>query len=293
MQPFGREMPLSFIPEWFLKKWHYRHAQELVPHQKGIFSGTPVVNDAFLQYVREGRCEYVRGDTKRFTRKGALVNVRSRNSKSGDEGDEEEIAGDVIVLATGFEQPTIDFLPEDLFPEGYARPDLYLQNFSTEDWSILMTNSSYVNAIGTVGHYHIGVYTRILLTLLMDKNARPSPKDMKLWVDFIRFIKKGASGGALSFFTYAELTIWLLAFHIVRPDRIRWLFFIMQGWGVHPISQQKRATDRGSRIKDARDRVDAKVREQVRKGREELDKRVEGARDEMRKLKRESKLKNT
>ena len=32
------------------------------------------------------------------------------------------------------------------------RPNLYLQNFSTEDWSVLMTNSAYVNAIGTVGH---------------------------------------------------------------------------------------------------------------------------------------------
>ena len=32
------------------------------------------------------------------------------------------------------------------------RPNLYLQNFSTEDWSVLMTNSAYVNAIGTVAH---------------------------------------------------------------------------------------------------------------------------------------------
>ena len=48
--------------------------------------------------------------------------------------------------------------------------------------------------------------TRILLTLLLDKNARPLPKDMKLWVDLLRFVKRGASGGALSFFTYMELS---------------------------------------------------------------------------------------
>lgn len=40
----------------------------------------------------------------------------------------------------------------------------------------------------------------------MDKNARPSPKDMKLWVDVVRFVKRGATGGALGFFTYAELS---------------------------------------------------------------------------------------
>lgn len=47
---------------------------------------------------------------------------------------------------------------------------------------------------------------RILLTFLMDPDARPTPKDMKLWVDVIRFVKRGARGGALSFFTYAELS---------------------------------------------------------------------------------------
>jgi hypothetical protein len=44
--------------------------------------------------------------------------------------------------------------------------------------------------------------TRILLTLLMDVNARPTKKDMKLWVDVVRFLKQGARGGALGFFTY-------------------------------------------------------------------------------------------
>ena len=48
---------------------------------------------------------------------------------------------------------------------------------------------------------------RILLTFLMDPGARPTPRDMKLWVDVIRFIKSGARGGALSFFTYMELSM--------------------------------------------------------------------------------------
>ena len=48
--------------------------------------------------------------------------------------------------------------------------------------------------------------TRILLTFLLDPDVRPTPKDMKLWVDVIRFLKRGARGGALSFFTYMELS---------------------------------------------------------------------------------------
>ncbi|KAH8105192.1 FAD/NAD-P-binding domain-containing protein [Cristinia sonorae] len=233
-QPFGRQMPLSFLWEQIVALWNYTGVRDLAPKNTGIFEGTPVVNDEFLRHVRRGKCDYIRGDTQRLTSNGVRVNVRGRDSRPGDKGAVKEIHGDVIVLATGYEKPDVEFLGKELFPEGYERPNLYLQNFCTEDWSILMTNSAYMNAIGTVGHFHIGIYTRILLTLLMDKDARPTPKDMKLWVDVIRFIKKGAKGGALGFFTYMELTIWLLLFHVLRLDRLRWVFFIMQGWGETP-----------------------------------------------------------
>ncbi|KAJ7024288.1 FAD/NAD(P)-binding domain-containing protein [Mycena alexandri] len=205
-QPFGREMPLSFLWESFLKYWHYYGVHDLVPADSGLFEGTPVVNDDFLKHVRKGSCKYVRGDPVRLTSSGVVTNVRQRGTKAESEGTEKTIDADVVVLATGFEKPTISFLDDSLFPEDYQRPDLYLQNFSTEDWSVLLTNSSYMSGIGTVGHFHIGIYTRILLTLLLDESARPSPKDMKLWVDVIRFMKRGAAGGPLGFFTYAELS---------------------------------------------------------------------------------------
>lgn len=75
------------------------------------------------------------------------------------------------MLATGYQKPEVNYFKYvDLFPKGFEvlafhlpirphisyaafefqRPNLYLQNFSTEDWSVLMTNSSYQNAIGTV-----------------------------------------------------------------------------------------------------------------------------------------------
>ncbi|KAH8111650.1 FAD/NAD-binding domain-containing protein [Phellopilus nigrolimitatus] len=233
MQPFGREMPLSFIWEELIRRMHYRDlATSVAPQNRGLFGGTPVVNDVVLSHIRSGLVSYIRCSTERLTSKGVLIKNR------GTETDE-ELAADIVIFATGFKRPSIDFLPKDLFPSNYERPDLYLQNFSTEDWSVLLTNASYKNAIGTVGHFHIGIYTRILLTFLLDKNARPRPNDMKLWVDVLRFLKRGAEGGALGFFTYAELTIWLLTFHLFRPSRLRWMFFIMQGWGVTAESSRK------------------------------------------------------
>ncbi|KAF9222244.1 FAD/NAD(P)-binding domain-containing protein [Gyrodon lividus] len=283
-QPFGRQLPMSFLWERFLRFWQYHGVEDLVPTTP-IFSGTPVVNDEFLGHVRSGKCVYVRGETLRLTRKGVLVNVRewiergarfgggheqnikdmyaglgetdasgSNISETQQQAEQkktqpqdpphiEDINADLIVLATGYERPPIDFLPHELFPEEYDasapfRPNLYLQNFSTEDWSVLMTNSAYENAIGTVGHFHIGIYMRILLTFLLDPDTRPTPKDMKLWVDVIHSFKRGASGGALGFFTYMELMIWLLLFHLLRPDRLPWMPFILAGWGVHPDDGQ-------------------------------------------------------
>ncbi|KAM5540103.1 hypothetical protein V8D89_006243 [Ganoderma adspersum] len=233
-QPFGRQTPFSFLWEKLIVLLNYRGAPELVPARVGIFESTPVVNDEFVDWVRQRKCDYVRCDIERLTRHGIRVSVRSRDEKPGEGKETKEYEGDVLVFATGFNKPEISFFKDDLFPDSYDRPNLYLQNFSTEDWSILMTNSAYVNAIGTVGHFHIGIYMRILLTFLLDPDVRPTPKDMKLWVDVIRFLKRGARGGALSFFTYMELTTWLLLFHVLRIDRLKWVFFIMQGWGVYP-----------------------------------------------------------
>ncbi|KAK7038128.1 hypothetical protein R3P38DRAFT_2904585 [Favolaschia claudopus] len=228
-QPFGREMPLSFLWEAFLKQWHYFGVKDLAPAHAGLFEGTPVVNNDFLKHVRNGKCKYVRGDPVRLSSSGVVTNVRNRDTKPGSDGTKKTIDAEVVVLATGFERPQLDFLPDSLFPEDYQRPDLYLQNFSTEDWSVLLTNSSYMSGIG-----HIGIYTRILLTLLLDENARPLPKDMRLWVDLVRFLKRGAAGGPLGFFTYMELMIWVGMFHLFRLDRLKWwFFFILFGWGVH------------------------------------------------------------
>lgn len=177
------------------------------------------MNDVFLQHIREGKIDYIRGDTIAYTAEGVHVNVRGkvgvsksdskrtlqsetfaasnidnasmnggsnqqhsshdsaqmiggsgidagqggRFTKKGAEGKEEDIPADIVVIATGFAQPPVDFLPKDLFPEGYERPNLYLQNFSTEDWSIVLTNAAYKNGIGSV-YVKIELFSIVLMT---------------------------------------------------------------------------------------------------------------------------------
>lgn len=75
--------------------------------------------------------------------------------------------------------------------------------------------------------------TRIMLMFLLDPSVRPLPQDLKLWVDLVRWIKRGAPGGALSFFTYMELTIWVVSFLFLRFARLRWSLFVLFGWGVY------------------------------------------------------------
>ena len=43
----------------------------------------------------------------------------------------------------------MDSVPKGLFPENYERLNLYLQNFSMENWSVLCTNLAYLDAIDT------------------------------------------------------------------------------------------------------------------------------------------------
>ena len=134
--------------------WQYPGVQELIPSRAGIYEGTPVrknlhkssmlgsirlfqvVNDVFLEHIKKRRCAYVRGQPVRLTKKGVLIEARKgkNNSKKAGKkkhgrqgpliedvapGEERVLEADVIIFATGYKKPTLDFLPKELFPEGY------------------------------------------------------------------------------------------------------------------------------------------------------------------------------
>jgi len=110
--------------EWLLSAWHYHGVGALVP-DKGILEASPVIHDTFPALVRSGRCDYVRGDALRFTSRGAFVHVLERRKEKHGKLDkvvprDEEIECDVLVMASGYKKPSMDFLPAELFPEGYG-----------------------------------------------------------------------------------------------------------------------------------------------------------------------------
>ncbi|KAK4702535.1 hypothetical protein P7C70_g3687, partial [Phenoliferia sp. Uapishka_3] len=214
LQPFGREMPLSFIPEWIIRTFHYRDQKDKSPPHKGLFEGTPIVNDEFLVHLRQGLVTYKRGDTLEITSQGVKFSGRPRESKPGDKGVESIETADIIVMATGFERPSVDMLPKDLFPHesdgrSYSRPNLYLQNFSTEDWSILLTNASYMDAIGTVGNWAIRARLNGILARRVGSPFAEGHEDLTNWIKTKAFGDGDKSGLAFCK-TFLYLLRWTL-----------------------------------------------------------------------------------
>ena len=231
---FGAEIPFSWIPEWLLRLFFYRDLSDLSPPPdsgKGIFMEAPMVNDDILEQIRSGKASWLRGDIKNFTEKGIVFNHRSQGVPKGGPGREELIEGDLCILATGFERPSLNFLPSDCFEPQYEPPNWYLQVFPPAHASICANNCTYVNAIGTVGNYHIGIYTRFLLMFLVDPLARPTEGLMKKWIDFTRWVKARAPTGAFDFFTYAELMYWFFFVIAINPFRWKWAPFVLMGIG--------------------------------------------------------------
>lgn len=158
---FGQETMLSWIPEWILRLFFYRDLYDLSPPPrsgKGIFTETPMVNNDVLELVRSKKARWLRGDIIGFTESGIKFNRRAQGVPKGGPGREELIEGDIVILATGFTRPSLSFLPERFFEEPYQPPNWYLQVFPPVDdgMEICCNNCTYLNAIGTVGNYHIG-----------------------------------------------------------------------------------------------------------------------------------------
>jgi hypothetical protein len=232
------------------------------------------VNNDVLEQIRSGKAEWLRGDIKKFTPDGILFNHRSPGVPKGGPGREESIPGDVVIFATGYERPSLNFLPDGCFEKHYEPPNWYLQVFPPAHPDICANNCTYVNAIGSVGNYHIGIYTRFLLMYLSDPLARPSAQRMRLWIDFTKFIKSAAPTAAFDFFTYSELIYWFIFTIVVNPFRWKWAAFVLMGIGASLpkliIRQEDRIRglvgwDKSADLVDAAEKEDERLQKLQRK----------------------------
>jgi hypothetical protein len=157
--------------------------------------------------------------------------VRDRGVPPGGPGLKKLIDGEIIVLATSFRRPDPHFMPEEVYKPPYAPPAWHLQTFPPEYPRVCAINSMYINALGTVGHVHIGWYTRTLLMFLVDPSTMPKPEEMKRWVDFTRFLKARSPKKAFDLFTYSEMILWFVECLLWKSQRWSWAIFIFLGWG--------------------------------------------------------------
>jgi thioredoxin reductase len=234
---FGSETIFSWIPESILRLFFYRDLYDISPPSdsgKGIFTETPMVNSQILDLIREGKATWLRGDILGYASSGTGIkfNQRSRGVPKNGPGHEKVVDADIVIMATGYQRPSLNFLPDEVFAEPYNPPNWYLQVFPPQYPEICANNCTYVNAIGTVGNYHIGIYTRFLLMYLVDPLARPRTWWMKRWIDMTRFVKARAPGGAFEFFTYSELLYWFCFTIVINPFRWKWAAFVLLGIGA-------------------------------------------------------------
>ncbi|OAA46724.1 flavin-binding monooxygenase-like protein [Beauveria brongniartii RCEF 3172] len=231
MNIFGHETSLSWIPETLLRRLFYRDMADIAPSDVGLFTDTPMVNSDIMQQLRDGKAQWIRGDIEGFTEHGVHVNQRAQGVPKGGPGKDKVVDADIVVLATGFKRPSLSFLPQDCFEDPYCPPNWYLQTFPPPHPSLSAINCTYVAAIGTVGNWHIGIYTRIMLMFITDPLARPSPFWMRRWIGLTRFLKSYSPTPAFDFFTYLELIWWFVFCVSINPFRWKWALFVLFGVG--------------------------------------------------------------
>lgn len=191
-----------------------------------------MVNSDVMDKLRAGSASWVRCDVEGFSAGAVVVNRRARGVPAGGPGHRESVPADMVIMATGFRRPSLAFLPDDCFVEPYQSPNWYLQTFPPQHPSLAAINCTYLAGIGSVGNWHIGIYTRVLLMFLVDPLARPSPFWMRRWIDMTRLLKRNSPVGAFDFFTYLELLWWFAFCVAVNPFRWKWAVFVLFGVGL-------------------------------------------------------------
>lgn len=140
---FGQETVFSWIPEALLRIFFYRDLQDLAPQSEGLFTETPMVNSDIFHQIRAGKAEWLRGDIVGFEKNGIRFNHRSKGVPKGGPGRESLVEGDMVIMAIGYQRPSLAFLPNELFEDPkYQPPNWFLQVYPPKHMSICASKSS-------------------------------------------------------------------------------------------------------------------------------------------------------
>lgn len=231
---FGRDSFLYWIPEILLRRYFYRDLQDLAPTDKGVFTQSPLVNSALFSLIRSGKLQWLRGKIENFEENGLRFHCYSKGVNKGVSDKGSVVEGDMIIMATGYQRPNFGFLPPECSKTPYAPPNWYLQTFPPKHFGVCAINSTYVEGIASIGNYHIGIYTRILIMFLLDPHTQPRERQAKAWIDGVRWLKSSQSPvGAFDFVTFGELHVWFFFCMAINPFRWKWLLFVFFSNDMH------------------------------------------------------------
>ena len=114
-----------------------------------------MVNSDIFHQIRAGNAEWLRGDIIGFTERGIRFNHRAKGVPKGGPGREDVVEGDMVILATGYQRPSLAFLPNEVFKEPYQPPNWYLQVFPPEHLSICASKSVHIEYnLSTINTHH-------------------------------------------------------------------------------------------------------------------------------------------
>ena len=125
----------------------------------------------------------------------------------------------------------MDFLPQEYLSDPYGPPNWFLQAFPTDDPTICGLNSTWVRGQGSVGGFHIAIYTRLLVVFVVDPRTRLRPREMKDWVDRINSTNDCPERTNLCFVTAAQYLLWFCMVVLFHPKMWKWVLFIFFGVG--------------------------------------------------------------
>src|SRR5438270_836925 len=118
--------PTHWVPKRAAHLLFHRPLQNLLRSHSNAIKGIP---DSVFEYVRSDKVEWRHGEIQAFDEHGIRY-IPAPHDYSGSH--EHLIDVDICILATGYERPSLRFLPEDVFQGLYKPPHWYMQAFPPE-----------------------------------------------------------------------------------------------------------------------------------------------------------------
>jgi hypothetical protein len=153
---------------------------------KPFFASTPCLNTKYLDLVRRGHIRYIRGHTSSVRQDSVMINqiewdsktMKCQDARASSETEKSteivSIHADIVIMATGFARPGVAFVDDQVWrgsamlggdgerKKDFHPPNMYLVTFPPGHAKMAFLNDTFVNAIATAGHIHIGILTRMV-----------------------------------------------------------------------------------------------------------------------------------